>query len=97
MLSGGTSPTIALTDGGTMPDLEGNPAALRIEQVPLMGPPQIEVDNADLIDGLLAEYNDTRLVGPSGGECSIGRIRFEAMFMLFAIFGIAWFNRGRNR
>jgi hypothetical protein len=88
---------VALTDGGTMPDLEGNPAALRIEQVPLMGPPQVEVDNADAIEALLAEYNDTRLVGPQAGNCSIGRISFEALFGLFAIFGIAWFNRGGRR
>jgi hypothetical protein len=84
---------IALTDGGTMPALEGNPAALRIEQVPLMGPAQIEVDNADAIDALLDEYNDTRLVGPEAGNCSIGRIGVEALFALFAIFGIALFNR----
>jgi hypothetical protein len=83
---------IALTDGGTMPDLEGNPAARRIEQVPMMGPPQIEVDNTDAIDALLDEYNDGRLVGP-GPNCSIGRIGLEALFGLFAIFGIAWFNR----
>ena len=87
---------IALTDGGTMPDLEGNPAALRIEQVPLTGPPQVEVDNTDMIEQLLAEYNDTRLIGPVGG-CSIRRIGFEALFGLFAIFGIAWFNRGSRR
>jgi hypothetical protein len=88
---------IALTDGGSMPELEGNPAALRIQQVPMMGPPQIEVDNTDAIEALLAEYNDTRLVGPQAGNCSIGRIRFEAVLALFAIFGIAWFNRGGRR
>jgi hypothetical protein len=84
---------VALTDGGTMPDLEGNPAALRIEQVPMMGPAQIELDNADSIDALLDEYNDTRLVGPSAEACSIGRVGAEALFGLLAIFGIAWFNR----
>jgi hypothetical protein len=84
---------IALTDGGTMPTLEGNPAALLIEQVPAMGPPQIEVDNSGTIDTVLDEYNDTRLVGPQGSNCSIGRIGFEALSGLFAIFGIAWFNR----
>jgi hypothetical protein len=88
---------IALTDAGLMPDLEGNPAALRIEQIPMMGPPQVEVDNADTIEALLAEYNDTRLVGPEAGICSIGRIGVEALFGLFALFGIAWFNRGRRR
>jgi Uncharacterized protein conserved in bacteria (DUF2330) len=87
---------IALTDGGTMPDLEGNPAALRIEQVPMMGPAQIELDNTGTIDALLDEYNDTRLAGPEGG-CSIGRVGIEALFGLFAIFGIAWFNRGGRR
>jgi hypothetical protein len=84
---------VALTDGGGMPDLEGNPAALRIEQIPLMGPPQVEIDNTDEIAALLEEYNDTRLVGPKPGNCSIGRIGVEALFGLFAIFGIAWFNR----
>ena len=39
---------------------------------------------------------DGVLVGPSN-DCSIGRIRVEALFGLFAIFGIAWFNRGRRR
>jgi hypothetical protein len=84
---------VALTDGGTMPELDGNPAARRIEQVPLMGPPQVELDNADTIDALLDEYNDTRLVGPEANNCSIGRVGLEALFGLFAIFGIAWFNR----
>jgi hypothetical protein len=83
---------VAMTDGGTLPQLEGNPAALRIEQVPLMGPAQVELDNAETIDALLDEYNDTRLEGPEA-DCSVGRIRFEALFGLFAIFGIAWFNR----
>jgi hypothetical protein len=84
---------VALTDGGTMPVLEGNPAALRIERVPMMGPPQIELDNAESINAQLDEYNDGRLVGPEAGNCSVARIRFEALFGLFAIFGIAWFNR----
>jgi hypothetical protein len=88
---------VALTDGGTMPELDGNPAALRIEQIPMMGPPQIELDNSDTIDALLDAYNDTQLAGPEAGNCSIGRVGIEALFGLFAIFGIAWFNRGGRR
>jgi hypothetical protein len=57
-----------------------------------MGPPQVETDNADTINALLEAYNDGRLVGPSP-NCSIGRVGLEALFGLFAIFGIAWFNR----
>jgi hypothetical protein len=82
---------IAVDEGGAIPDLEGNPAALRIEQVPMMGPAQVEVDNAEDIDALLDEYNATRLSGPQG--CSVAKVGFEALFGLFAMFGIAWLNR----
>jgi hypothetical protein len=85
--------TVALTDAGTMPMLDDNPAALRIELIPMTGPAQVEVDNAEQIDATLDEWNDTRLVGPGAGNCSIGRVRVEALFGLLAIFGIAWFNR----
>jgi hypothetical protein len=84
--------TVALIDAITMPQLDGNPAALRIEQIPMTGPAQIEVDNAATIDTLLDEWNDSQLEGPEA-DCSIGRVGVEALFGLFAIFGIAWFNR----
>ena len=87
---------VALTDGGTMPNLPNNPAALRIERIPMTGPAQVEVDNADTIDALLDEWNASQLDGP-GPECSIGRVGAEALFGLMAIFGIAWFNRGSRR
>ena len=89
--------SIALTDNQSMPDIEGNAAAMRIEQIPMMGPPQVEVDNAATIDALLDEWNDSRKTGPKAGNCSIGPISFEAIFGLMAIFGIAWFNRGSRR
>jgi hypothetical protein len=84
---------VAQAPGGGMPDIDGNPAALRVEQIPMMGPAQAEVDNAETIDELLASYNATRTEGPSPG-CSVARIRFESLLALFAVFGIAWFNRG---
>jgi hypothetical protein len=87
---------VAVDEGGAMPDIDGNPAALRIEQVPMMGPPQVEQDNAAEIDALLAAYNDTRLTGPSSG-CSIGRFGLQGVLELLAIFGIAYFNRGGRR
>jgi hypothetical protein len=83
---------IALTAGGVMPELDGNPAALRIERVPMTGPAQVELDNADDIDAVLSTWNDSQLVGPSPG-CSIERLGLQGMFGLFGIFGIAWFNR----
>ncbi|KIG17100.1 hypothetical protein DB30_03697 [Enhygromyxa salina] len=87
--------TIALDDGGSMPDLDGNPAALRIEQVPMMGPPQVELDNAGDIDGALANWNDSQLRGPSSG-CTIQRLGLQGMFGMLGIFGIAWFNRRKR-
>jgi hypothetical protein len=83
---------VALTDAGTMPDLEGNPAALRIERIPMTGPAQVEVDNADLIDGLLDEWNASQLDGPEPG-CAIDRFGAGGLLAMFGIFGIVWFNR----
>jgi hypothetical protein len=83
---------IALTDGGVMPELDGNPAALRIERVPMTGPPQVELDNAAAIDGLLTTWNDAQLSGPGPG-CSIERLGLQGLLGLVGVFGIAWFNR----
>jgi hypothetical protein len=88
--------TIALDNGGGMPNIDGNPAALRIEQVPMMGPPQVELDNGADIDGLLEAWNNDQLAGPEGG-CAIGRVGLEGMLAMFGMFGIAWFSRGRRR
>ena len=87
---------VAETEGGAMPQLEGNPAAERIETVPLMGPPQVETNNTPTIDKLLNEYNDGRKVGPQGG-CTISRVNFEGALAIASIFGIALFSRRRRR
>jgi Uncharacterized protein conserved in bacteria (DUF2330) len=87
--------TVALTDAGTMPNLDGNPAALRIERIPMMGPAQIEVDNAAKIDGLLDGWNDGQLDGPGPG-CTIEGLGARELFAMLGIFGIAWFNRRRR-
>ena len=89
--------TVALTDGGSMPNLGDNPAAERIEQVPMMGPPQVETNNSGDIDDILDTYNDGRLTGPQAGDCSIGRVNLEGLLALMAIFGIAWGSRGSRR
>ena len=83
---------LALTDDGVLPDLPDNPAAARIERVPMSGPPQVEVDNSEAIDAALDAFNDTRLTGPSG-DCSIGRTGLEGLLAMFSMFGIAWFSR----
>jgi hypothetical protein len=87
--------TVALTDGGTMPDLEGNPAALRIELIPMTGPAQVELDNAALIDGLLDAWNDEQIDGPGPG-CAIQGFGARELFAMLGIFGIAWFNRRKR-
>jgi hypothetical protein len=87
--------TVALTDSGTIPDIDGNPAALRIELIPMMGPAQVEVDNAALIDGLLDEWNAGQLDGPGPG-CAIEGLGARELFAMLGIFGIAWFNRRKR-
>jgi hypothetical protein len=87
--------TVALTDGGTMPDLEGNPAALRIEQIPMTGPAQVELDNAALLDGLLDAWNDEQIDGPGPG-CAIQGFGARELLAMLGIFGIAWFNRRKR-
>jgi hypothetical protein len=87
---------VALTDQGFMPELEGNPAALRIEQVPMMGPPQVEVDNGPTIDALLKAWNDQQLDGPEPG-CAIGRFGLPHLLGTLGLFGLAWVGRSRRR
>jgi hypothetical protein len=87
--------TVALTDAGTMPDLEGNPAALRIELIPMMGPAQVEVDNAAQIDALLDEWNAGQLDGPAPG-CAIEGFGARELLAMLGIFGIIGFNRRKR-
>jgi hypothetical protein len=87
---------VALTDGFQYPNIPNMPYAEHIEQIPLMGPPQIDTDNTATIDELLAAWNDGKLSGPEPG-CSIGRMGAEALLTMIALFGIAWLQRGRRR
>jgi hypothetical protein len=87
---------IALTNLAQYPQIEGMPAAERIERVPLMGPPQIETDNRAKIDELLEAWNQRQLSGPEPG-CSLARVRAEALLTMFALFGVAWLTRSRRR
>ena len=49
------------------------PAALRIEQVPMMGPPQVVTDNRELIDSVFDSYDESVVCtsypeGETGGD-----------------------------
>ena len=78
-----------------MPTLDDNPAAERIERIPMMGPPQVELDNAEAIDEVLDGYNDGRNVGPGPG-CSIAKVGVEGVLWTLGMFGIAFFQRRRR-
>ena len=89
--------SVALTEGGTMPDLE-LPVAARIERIPAMGPAQVEVDNEPEIDAALDAYNRTRLTGPSP-SCTVRRGdsgRTEGVLGVLAVFVIAGLHRRRR-
>jgi hypothetical protein len=86
---------VAVAESGQMPEL-GLPAAERIEQVPSMGPPQVELDNGPDIDAAIDAFNETRLVGP-GPNCSVGRAGLEGVLTMLSVFGIAFMHRGRRR
>ncbi len=86
--------SVALTEQGTMPDLE-LPAAARIEQIPMTGPAQIEVDNGPEIDAALAAFNDSRMSGPAP-NCSVRKREAEGLLAMLAVFGIAWLHRRRR-
>jgi hypothetical protein len=88
--------TIALASG-VYPDFADMPSAQRIERVPMVGPAQVEADNLAEIDEVIDAHNDDQLVGPSPWNCSISRLRPEAMLMMFALFGLAWFQRAPRR
>ncbi|MCA9680856.1 MAG: DUF2330 domain-containing protein, partial [Myxococcales bacterium] len=93
-------PPVALDDMSAWPDL-GMPAARRIERVPAMGPPQVEVDNAGDIDSAVEDWNHSRVIGPTpwNTNCSAQRsgLNPESVLMLLAVFGIAGLQRRRRR
>jgi hypothetical protein len=85
---------IALSAAQNMPGL-GLPAAERIETIPLMGPPQIEVDNGPEISAAIDEWNASQMTGPIP-YCSVRRGPVEGAFAMLALFGIAWLHRSRR-
>jgi hypothetical protein len=86
---------VTLTGGGVWPSLEGMPYAERIEQVPMMGPPQVTTDNRALIDELIAKSNASKTKGPQPG-CAVGRREAEPLLTMLALFGLAWLQRRRR-
>lgn len=63
---------VCVPDTGDFPSIEGMPAALRVEQPPMSGPPQVVVDNEALALELLAAQQATVTcdndMGDSGGS-----------------------------
>ena len=53
---------VCVPGAGAFPAIPDMPAALRIEQIPMMGPPQVTTDNLPLIDEAFGAYQ-------SGVEC----------------------------
>ncbi len=88
---------IIALDGGAWPSFDDMPRVERVERVPMTGPAQIETDNSEEIDVLLDDWNGDQLQGPSGWNCSVDRLRPEALLTMMAIFGIAGFQRRRRR
>ena len=63
---------VCVPQGTTYPEWE-MPAALRIEQVPLMGPPQVVTDNRELIDSVFDSHQESVVCtsypeGETGGD-----------------------------
>jgi hypothetical protein len=75
--------------GSTYPLFNDMPSAERIERVPMVGPPQVEANNTANIDDIIDAWNHDSLVGPSP-DCSITRLRAEALLAMFVLFGIVW-------
>ncbi|WP_244924016.1 DUF2330 domain-containing protein [Enhygromyxa salina] len=84
-------------EAGVYPQFADMPSAQRIERVPMVGPAQVEADNLDEINDLIEASNHDQLVGPAPWNCSISRLRPEAMLTMFALFGLAWFQRAPRR
>lgn len=73
------------------------PTAERIERVNMDGSSQVELDNRSEIDDIIDAYNRDKYVGPSPWTCSVGRVRPEPVFVMLALFGIAWWQRAPRR
>lgn len=67
----GTAQAVCVPAGTTWPSFD-MPAALRIEQVPMAGPPQVLVDNEVEIVATLAEQQQGTLCSSAGGGESTG-------------------------
>ena len=93
----GEGRTVAVDAFGQYPQLEGMPAAARIERVPAVGPAQIELDNTGVIDDVVEDYNRDQFVGPRPWSCATARRRPEAMLTMLALFGLAWLQRSPRR
>ncbi|NVB38439.1 DUF2330 domain-containing protein [Pseudenhygromyxa sp. WMMC2535] len=89
-------PDMALDALGGWPSFEDMPAARRVERVPTMGPPQVEVDNDAGIDDILDSWNHSRLTGPSPWNCATVGLRPEGVLTMLMIFGIAGLQRRRR-
>jgi hypothetical protein len=83
---------VVLVNNISYPAFEDMPSAERIERVPIVGPPQVEVDNTAAIDDIVDAHNRDNMVGPAP-SCSIARLRPGAWLAMFALFGIAWLHR----
>jgi MYXO-CTERM domain-containing protein len=58
---------VCVPDGGFYPTWE-MPAALRIEQIPMVGPPQVTTDNTQLITQIYDAYRQNITCTPSSGD-----------------------------
>jgi hypothetical protein len=80
---------VVLVGNAAYPTFPDMPSAERIERVPMVGPPQVEANNTAKIDEIIDKHNHDNLVGPSP-DCSITRLRGEALLAMLMLFGIAW-------
>ena len=87
---------VVALDDGLYPSFADMPAAARIEEVPMTGPPQVQTDNAALTDEIIETSNQSKLVGPSP-SCAVSRVRPEAVLGMLALFGLAWLHRAPRR
>ncbi len=89
---------VALESDGTLPDFvdEHMPAAMRIEQVPMAGAPQVETDHADEIDRRLDEWNETRRF-VEGCDCRTGGVPVQGLVFVGTLFALSLPLRRRRR
>jgi hypothetical protein len=83
---------VVLVNNIAYPAFADMPSAERIERVPMVGPPQVEVDNSAAIDDVIDAWNHNNLVGPAP-SCAVARVRLGPWLVLFALFGIVWLHR----